>query len=250
MENANLPNFVVLDSVYGKFIVNRYCFYQAEALIKTGKTHIEHELEKIFRLLERLPEESVIIDGGTNIGFFTIPVASKTRHRGFKLIGFEPQRQIYYALAGSLALNDFDHCHLYNLGLSDRSGAAGLPAVDYSKNADFGLVAIAQKEGGAAKDYLDDKTVPTVAIDEMNLPRVDFIKLDVEGHELQAIKGAMETIRKYRPLLWVEYFLVGFDNVKACFDGVEGYAHFVMDKQNMLCAPSEKLAAMGVEITY
>jgi hypothetical protein len=42
----SINNFVVIDSIYGKFIVNRYCDYQAEALIKTGATHIEPELKK------------------------------------------------------------------------------------------------------------------------------------------------------------------------------------------------------------
>ena len=43
-----VDNFVVLESVYGKFIVPRTCLFQAEALVKTGRTHIESELSNIF----------------------------------------------------------------------------------------------------------------------------------------------------------------------------------------------------------
>ena len=80
----SVDNFLVLDSAYGKFIVDRHCAFQAEALVKTGRTHIEGELSNIFVIVDRLPDNAVIIDGGTNIGFFTIPVAQRTRKRTSK----------------------------------------------------------------------------------------------------------------------------------------------------------------------
>ena len=43
-----------------------------------------------------------------------------------------------------------------------------------------------------------------LALDEYNLPRVDFIKLDVEGMELDALEGASKTIERSRPILLVE----------------------------------------------
>ena len=45
-----VDNFLVLDSIYGKFIVPRTCLFQAEALVKTGRTHIEDELSNILPL--------------------------------------------------------------------------------------------------------------------------------------------------------------------------------------------------------
>ena len=62
-----VDNFVVLDSVYGKFIVARTCMFQAEALVKTGRTHIESELSNIFAIVDTLPNDAVVIDGGANI---------------------------------------------------------------------------------------------------------------------------------------------------------------------------------------
>ena len=64
---------------------------QAEALAKTGKTHIEAELAKIFVLVDKLPGDAVVVDGGANIGFFSIPVAQRIKSRGGRLISFEPQ---------------------------------------------------------------------------------------------------------------------------------------------------------------
>lgn len=245
---ARLSNFVVIESVYGKFIVNRYCHFQAEALIKTGRTHIENELTTIFQLMDRLPEGAIVVDGGTNIGFFSIPVAQRYKHRSMRIIGFEPQRPIYYAIAGALALNDLSNCFVYNLGLSDHSGKAMLPIVNYAKNFDFGTVSIQDTSETPPNNYLDDTTVAITTIDALQLPRLDFIKLDVEGHECQALRGGMQTIRTFRPLVWAEYFLIGREKIEACFAELEGYAFYVMDRQNMLCAPAEKLAAMGITI--
>lgn len=248
MKNNQISNFVLIDSIYGKFIVNRHCHFQAEALIKTGRTHIEDELKNIFALVDSLPDSSIIIDGGTNIGFFSIPVAQRLKGKGAKVLGFEPQKMIYYAVAGSVALNDLDNCFLYNAGLSNKSGDAQLPQVDYSKPFDFGTISIADNPKDTAKDYLDDQMIHTISIDEMNLPRLDFIKLDIEGHEPQAIIGGINTIRKYRPLLWVEYFITGQDAIKECLTGIDGYSFHIIDLQNILCIPDEKLLEMGITI--
>ena len=97
----SVNNFVVIESVYGKFIVNRHCDFQADALIKTGKTHIEQELANIFVIIDRLPPGAVVIDGGANIGFFTVPVAQ--RRKDISILSFEPQRTIHNALAGTFS---------------------------------------------------------------------------------------------------------------------------------------------------
>ena len=45
---------------------------------------------------------------------------------------------------------------------------------------------------------------PTIIIDNLNLPGCDLIQLDIEGYELKALKGAIETIKKYKPVICVE----------------------------------------------
>jgi len=238
MDNNTVSNFVVIDSVYGKFLVNRHCDFQAETLIKTGKTHIEAELENIFAVMDTLPANSVVLDGGSNIGFFCIPVAQKLKPLGTKLIAFEPQRLLYYALAGSIALNDLSNCSVLNMGLSDKSGIATLPPnIDYSHTQDFGCVSITDSTTDIEKNYLDDTAVCTISIDEMHLPQLDFIKLDVEGYEIKAIRGAINSIKKFRPILWVEYWIVGKDQIESCFADVGGYSFYIIDNQNMLCWP-------------
>lgn len=240
----NVDNFVVLDSVYGKFIVARTCAFQAEALIKTGRTHIESELNNIFAIIDTLPNDAVVIDGGANIGFFTIPVAHRTQNRGTRIISFEPQRQLFQALGGSLALNGYDHVYLHNCGLGTEPGVAQLPVIDYSIVQDFGTVQLSNKTTVAEDSWMNNRVVDVTSIDAMQLPRLDFFKLDVEGYEEAALTGAIKTIKQHRPWIWVEYFITGTDAIKQTLIDLDDYEFLIVDYQNMLCAPKEKLATI------
>ena len=237
-----IDNFVLLDSVYGRFIVPRTCLFQAEALVKTGRTHIESELKNIFAILATLPDGSIVVDGGTNAGFFTIPVAHTTQDRGFRIIAFEPQRQLFQAVSGSLALNGYRHVYLHNVGLGDRSGTAQLPEIDYSVVQDFGTVQLSNDTTVQEQSWMNDRVVDVISIDEMNLPRLDFLKLDVEGYEVPALTGAINTIQQYRPWIWVEYFITGVDPIKQALADLVDYSFYLVDYQNMLVAPRERLA--------
>jgi FkbM family methyltransferase len=240
-----VDNFVVLESVYGKFIVPRTCLFQAEALVKTGRTHIESELANIFTIVDTLPADAVIVDGGTNAGFFTIPVAHRTRGRGNRIVAFEPQRQLFQAVNGSLALNGYDHVYLHNCGLGAEPGTAQLPNVDYGVVQDFGTVSLSDETTIEEDGWMTDRVVDIVSIDSMALPRLDFFKLDVEGYEVPALNGALATIQQHRPWIWAEYFITGADPIKQALDSLDDYAFFIVDYQNMLGAPREKLAKLA-----
>ena len=237
----NIDNFVLLDSVYGKFIVPRTCLFQAEALVKTGRTHIEDELRNIFAIIETLPTDAIIVDGGTNAGFFTIPVAYMTRHFNTRIIAFEPQRQLFQAVGGSLALNGYRNVFLHNVGLGAEPGIAELPAIDYSVTQDFGTVSLSNETTVDEDGWMNDRVVDITSIDAMDLPRLDFFKLDVEGYEVPALTGALKTIKKHRPWIWVEYFITGVEPIKQALADLDDYTFFIVDYQNMLCSPNEKL---------
>lgn len=46
---------------------------------------------------------------------------------------------------------------------------------------------------------------PTIILDNLNLPECNLIQLDIEGYELKALKGCIETIKKYKPVLCIEF---------------------------------------------
>ena len=225
----------------------RTCTFQAEALVKTGLTHIENELANIFAIIDTLPNDCIVVDGGANIGFFTVPVAQRIKQRGGKVISFEPQRQLFNALSGSLALNDLDNVFLHNMGLGDgRQSTACLPAVDYSVVQDFGTVSLSVDDKVEEHHWMRTRSVDIDSIDSLMLPRLNFIKLDVEGFEIPALVGALKAIANYRPYIWVEYFITGAKEIKQALSTITDYSYYIVDYQNMLCIPNEQLDTINM----
>jgi Methyltransferase FkbM domain len=93
--------------------------------------------------------------------------------------------------------------------VSSESGILTIPNPNYLIPASFGSLELRQGANnefiGQAINYKENTAeIRKVALDEFNLPRVDFIKLDVEGMELEALQGAEKTIKSSRPVLLVE----------------------------------------------
>lgn len=242
---SKVDNFMVLDSVYGKFILPKNYTPgpptpdPVSAMLRTGRTHIEDEVQNILKLVEKLPNDAVIVDAGANIGFFSIPVAQAVKDKGSMLISFEPQKQLFYALGGTIALNELTNVNLFNLGLGASHSTARIPVVDYGAKSDYGMVAITEDDD--EKSFPSYNSVQVIPLDSMELHGCDFFKIDVEGYEPQVLRGALETIKKYRPFIWIEYNMIGKDVITEELQSVENYEYHIVDWQNMLCAPSEKM---------
>jgi FkbM family methyltransferase len=228
-------NFIVLESEYGKFIVNRYCAFQAESLVKTGRPHIQNELNNILALVEQLPENCVIVDAGANIGLISLPIAKAILSRGGTVHAFEVQRMMFYALCGTAALNDLENLIVHNQALGSANGTLGAAKPDYSQPQDFGLFSLTDQSAALPE------RVEMTTVDSLGLSRLDFIKIDVEGMEVEVLKGARDSIRRYLPWGWVEYWKSDVNKIKAQFAGLD-YKFYLMDELNMLCVPTTRLA--------
>jgi FkbM family methyltransferase len=223
--------FTVVESVHGKFIVNRHCDGQIDFLAKTGRTHIEREITALLTIVRSLPEKCVIVDAGANIGLVSIPLAAEVRAKGGEVHAFEPQRMLYQALCGSAVLNDLPNLMPRQEGLGESSTPMWLPEIDYTVRADFGMAQL--KEQCTVPSWL----VEMKCLDDLLLRQVDLLKIDVEGMECAVLRGARETLHRYTPWCWVEYHMAGVEQIKACFDGLD-YKFYRADELNMLCAPS------------
>ena len=229
--NYPIHNFTVLESIHGRIIVNRHCAFQADALAKTGATHIEDELKNLLAIANTLPNDAVIVDGGANIGLVTVPLAQMGRSRHWTIHSFEPQRMIYNALCGTLALNDLTHVYAHNKGLSDKADMMTVPTVDYGVAQDYGTVELSSSSASN-----QGESVSVIALDDLGLARLDFLKLDIEGMEIPALRGAKKLIATHQPWCWIEYWKVGIDTIKAEFSGLN-YEFFQIDSLNLICAP-------------
>ena len=227
-------NFTMIESSYGKFVVNRHCAFQAEHLIKTGVPHIESELRPMLAVVDTLVPGSIVVDAGANVGLVSVPIAQAVKTKDIVVHAFEVQRMMFYALCGAAALNDLDNLVVHHLGVGARNEELMVPMVNYGTPQDFGTLSLTGQSAEGTGEV-----VSIVALDNFDLPRLDFLKIDIEGMEVEALHGARHMIKTYQPWCWVEYWISGIDAIRREFDGVP-YDFYRMDQLNMLCAPRSR----------
>jgi FkbM family methyltransferase len=212
--------FVLASSNHGTMIVNRldYRMVNAESGYGVGFQILETasfdpaEVKLAVELLaarRRHHGDGVLaLDCGANIGVHTIEWASAMTGWG-SVLAIEAQERIYYALAGNIAINNCFNAMALHAAVSSEAGVMKIPNPNYMVPSSFGSLELRQRANnefiGQAINYTENTAeIRKVALDEFNLPRVDFIKLDVEGMELEALEGADKTIKSTRPILLIE----------------------------------------------
>jgi FkbM family methyltransferase len=172
-----------------------------------------HEIEITLSLLslrrDHYGEGVVAIDCGANIGAYTVEWARKMHGWG-KIIAVEAQERIYYALAGNIAINNCFNARAVWAAVSNHIGAMEIPTPDYQTPSSFGSLELRKREGhqyiGQPIDYSEGKgeLVQTITIDSLGLRRIDLIKIDIEGMEIDALEGAARSLAEMHPILIVE----------------------------------------------
>jgi FkbM family methyltransferase len=151
----------------------------------------------------------VAIDCGANIGVHTIEWAKRMTGWG-SVLAIEAQERIYYALAGNIAINNCFNAVALHAAVTDKPGMMKMPRPNYLAPASFGSLELRGSKTaefiGQHVDYSEAGLQPVQAIniDSLKLPRIDFIKIDIEGMELEALAGAEESIARHRPAMLVE----------------------------------------------
>jgi FkbM family methyltransferase len=183
----------------------------------------------ILKLRRKFHGDGLIaVDCGANIGVHTVEWARFMTGWG-TVLAFEAQERIYYALAGNIAINNCFNASAVNAAVSNRSGSMKIPRPNYLANASFGSLELKKAERtefiGQVIDYSEDKMVDVsmVHLDALNFPRLDLLKIDVEGMELDVLEGAAKCIAEKRPILLVEYLKSDVDALRARLEGL-GYA--------------------------
>lgn len=181
-------------------------------LLKHGNNNTV-EADITVKLLENIVDP-VIFDIGSNIGTYANWIARWTMERNGKVYCFEPQRQIFQILCGNMAINNIDNVYAHCLALGKVNGYIDLPEVDYMKDqSSFGAFSL---DGVDRKKYTNTQKFQRVQISTLDkfvndwqVPKIDFIKIDAEGLDIDVIEGGLQTIQKFMPDLFVEYLNLG-----------------------------------------
>jgi len=226
--------------------------YVGSQLLSEGVWN-RHEARLLTRLL---PPGGVAVDAGANIGAFTLPLAQRAGAAG-EVHAFEPFRLPYQILTANCALNGLQSCFTHHRALGSRA-ARKLSRMP-------GLNAIGNPSKMHVADHVASEmhihyephrweTVEVVPLDDLALTRLHLLKIDVESMELEVLRGAEQTLRRHRPVIYVEDSQADGPTrptvVQRLLTDVHGYecrdlaSEGVPGMTSLLCAPGERPAAL------
>jgi FkbM family methyltransferase len=149
-------------------------------------------------------EEDVCLDIGANLGLTTLLLATLAP-RG-QVYAFEPNPTTFEMLKRNITQNGATQVSCHNLALSSASGSLRFWSNEKALACSF---AIRAEDSATAEVFSDFITVPAISVDDfvaqVGLNRLDFIKIDVEGFELDVLAGCADVLRRFRPTIFVEF---------------------------------------------
>lgn len=159
------------------------------------------------RLLDR--PGAVAVDAGANIGFWTVPLARAAARVEGHVVAVEPVPSNRARLQTNLALNGVtDVTEVCPVAASDEARRLAITLrEDFADGAATGNAAVLIEDGTDGRYdriHIDARPVDDV-LGDLDVPRVDVVKADVEGHEDRLLAGAMRTFQRWRPVAFFEW---------------------------------------------
>lgn len=176
---------------HGPMLFNRYDRYVGQSLARYGE--FSPGESRLFRQVLR-PGQTVV-EVGANIGAHTVELSQLVGPRG-AVIAFEPQQIVFQTLCANLALNNCANVSAYPLALGAAPGTILVPRLRPDHDNNFGGLSLQGITAG-------ERTM-LVPLDQFDLPACHFLKIDVEGMEVEVLRGAAATIAAHRPVIYAE----------------------------------------------
>lgn len=174
----------------------------SDYVIGLGIIRGHYERSEIDFVRRTVKPGQTVLDIGANIGLFTITMAALAGATG-KVYAFEPLASNAELLERSIAENGFNDCvTLERAAVSDQSGIAQLISVPNALNSGGAYLLEEQTQ---VPDGHVAETTKQIALDSYPLRRpVSFIKIDIEGAEPLAFRGAKEILQMDQPVILSE----------------------------------------------
>lgn len=157
-----------------------------------------------------------VIDIGANIGYYTLLFAKLVGARG-KVIGFEPVLDNFEFLQKNIELNNYSWVDLHRLALADKASEMDMYVGEISQTTSSFI-----KENILYESSINRVAVQSVALDEFlqerNIEKVDFIKLDVQGYEEAVVRGARNLLTSQNLSILMEFWPHGLQKAGTDID--------------------------------
>lgn len=124
------------------------------------------------------------LDVGAHVGFWLRDMCKEFKY----VYAFEPVDEVRHCLFENIKAKNF-HCYTYGLGNVDE-----VKKINYNP----------EETGNSYVSDEGNKEIAIRKLDNLNLPQIDYIKIDAEGYEMEVIKGGIKIVEKYKPLIHVE----------------------------------------------
>ena len=184
----------------------------SDIVIGWGIIRGTYEVEELDFVRRTVGPGQTVLDIGANIGLFTVTMASLTGPTG-KVYAFEPLKDPAAMAARSVAENHFeDRVVIERVAVGDKAGSAQLISAAKTTNAGGAYL-----KAGHVPSGHDVTEVKLITLDAYPLRRpLHFIKIDVEGAELMAFRGARQLLKEDRPVILSELHPAQLSKVSGC----------------------------------
>lgn len=142
---------------------------------------------------------------GANVGWLAVQMAQRVGPTG-AVLAFEPQRPMYLCCCANIALRSLANCLPFHAAVGNARGSIAVPMLALDQENNFGGLSLAAGSPHLVRDGQapPSESVRILPVDDLNLRRVHLLQADVEGMELEVLKGATQTIATHRPILYLE----------------------------------------------
>jgi FkbM family methyltransferase len=197
--NSSCKGTVVCSTEYGvKMFLEPFDDNGVEkSIFQTGT----YERGTLAVMLAVLKEGDHFVDIGANVGLMTLVAAKKVGATG-RVDSFEPLSEIRSLLSNSIIINNIHNTHIHSVALgSSRS------KMDIYRHPEVnrGSASIALSNASEMKSEIDVDTLDYI-LSQVSAQAVSMIKIDVEGWELEVLKGGAETLNNSpQPIVCIEF---------------------------------------------
>ncbi|MET1080193.1 MAG: FkbM family methyltransferase [Pseudomonas sp.] len=181
----------LIQSRYGDL----YILTEADLISDSLRRYGEWAQREIDLLCAFIGPGDTVVDAGAYLGTHTRAFSERVGSDGL-VYGFEPNPSSFSVLQHNARMAPLGNIQLFNLGIGAMSQSCALQVDDSLLNR-----ASATMAGSAGASVA---TVPVRALDDIGIARVNLIKVDVEGMELQLLRGAECTITREQPVIFLE----------------------------------------------
>lgn len=182
----------IKETTFGTFLLGG-CSISQDILNHNGLYFWDGFLKSIFD--KYINKSSIVIEAGANIGFHTVYLSRIAQ----QVYAFEPQRMIFNQLCGNLFLNNCSNVTAFNVALYNKScNLKPAKAIEYREPNES-----AQLEFFESKYTCADNAL-AIALDSLQLTKLDFMEIDCQGSDYYVVLGAKETIERCRPIITFE----------------------------------------------